>query len=75
MDAFRFMVDLSESPVNFDGCDLQPGEKVQVVRGPLKGLTGELVTVGGKSSIVIRIERLGCAAVEMNASMVERIGV
>jgi ribosomal protein L24 len=48
---------------------------VQVVRGPLKGLTGELVTVDGKSSIVIRIERLGCAAVEMNASMVERLGV
>lgn len=74
MEAFRFMVDLSESPVNFEACDLQPGEKVQVVRGPLKGLTGDLVTVDGKSSIVIRIERLGCAAVEMNASMVERIG-
>jgi transcription antitermination factor NusG len=74
MEAFRFMVDFSESPVNFDECNLQPGEKVRVVRGPLKGLTGELVTVGGKSSIVIRIELLGCAAVEMNASMVERIG-
>ena len=74
MKAFRFMVDFSETPVNFDGCDLQPGEKVQVIRGPLKGLTGELVTVDGKSSIVIRIDRLGCAAVEMNASMVERIG-
>ena len=74
MEAFRFMVDFSESPVNFDECNLQPGEKVRVVRGPLKGLTGELVTVGGKTSIVIRIELLGCAAVEMNASMVERIG-
>ncbi len=74
MKAFRFMVDYSETPVNFDACDLQPGEKVQVVRGPLKGLTGELVTVDGSSSIVIRIDRLGCAAVAMNASMVERLG-
>lgn len=73
MEAFRFMVDLSESPVNFDQCDLQPGEKVRVVRGPLMGLTGELITIDGKSSIMIRIERLGCAAVEMNASMVERL--
>jgi transcription antitermination factor NusG len=74
MEAFRFMVDLSETPVNFDCCDLQPGEQVRVVRGPLKGLTGELITIDGKSSIVIRIDRLGCAAVEMNATMVERMG-
>jgi len=74
MEQFRFMVDLSETPVHFDCSDLQPGEQVQVVRGPLKGLTGELITIDGKSSIVIRINRLGCAAVEMSATMVERIG-
>lgn len=74
MESFRFMVDYAEAPVSFNGCDLQPGERVQVIRGPLKGLTGELVTVEGKSTIVIRIDRLGCAAVEMSATMVERIG-
>jgi transcription antitermination factor NusG len=74
MESFRFMVDFSETPVNFNECDLQPGEQVRVIRGPLTGLTGELVTVDGKSSIVIRIDRLGCAAVAMNHSMVERVG-
>lgn len=74
MESFRFMVDYSEAPVSFNGCDLQPGEQVRVIRGPLKGLSGELITIDGKSSIVIRIDRLGCASVEMNAFMVERIG-
>lgn len=74
MEAFRFMVDHSETPVSFNECTFQPGEQVRVVRGPLTGLTGELLTVGDQSSIVIRINRLGCASVEMNLSMIERVG-
>lgn len=74
MERFRFMLDYSESTVTFNACDLQPGEQVQVIKGPLKGLTGELITVDGRSSIAIRIERLGCATVEMSAGMVEKIG-
>jgi len=74
MERFRFMLDYSEGTVTFNACDLQPGEQVQVIKGPLKGLTGELITVDGRSSIVIRIDLLGCATVEMQAGMVERIG-
>ncbi len=74
MERFRFMLDFSEGTVTFNACDLQPGEQVRVIKGPLKGLTGELITADGRSSIVIRIDLLGCAAVEMQAGMVERIG-
>ncbi len=74
MEQFRFMVDYSENPVNFDTRPLRPGEKVRVIKGSLTGLEGELVTIDGKSSIVIRIEQLGCATVEMHNSMVEPIG-
>lgn len=73
MDNFRFMVDHSDSTVSFNTCDLQPGEKVRVIKGSLQGLTGEMVTIDGKSNIVIRIDMLGCATIEMAASMVERI--
>lgn len=73
MDQFRFMVDNSENPVNFSSSDLQPGQKIRVIKGPLMGLEGELVTVDGKSNIAIRINQLGCAAVEMNSSMIEII--
>ncbi|MBF6627788.1 MAG: UpxY family transcription antiterminator [Proteiniphilum sp.] len=73
MERFRFMLDYSDSTVSFNACDLQPGEQVIVIKGPLKGLTGELVKVDGKSGIAIRIERLGCATVEMSPGMVEKV--
>jgi transcriptional antiterminator NusG len=73
MEKFRFMVDFSESPVNFDSQMLRPGEKVRVIKGTLAGLEGELITLDGKSGIAIRINQLGCAIVEMQSSMVERI--
>lgn len=71
MSHFRFMLDFSDQPVSFNTTSFQPGEKVRVIKGPLTGLEGELVTVNGRSNIVVRISQLGCAVVEMNASMVE----
>lgn len=73
MERFRFMLDHSDNAVNFSIDDLQPGEKVRVIKGSLTGLEGELVTVEGKSRIAIRIHQLGCAIVEMGVSMVEKI--
>lgn len=73
MEYFRFMVDQSDVDVSFSAECLQPGQKVRVIKGPLMGLVGELVTVGGKSSVAIRVEMLGCALVEVTLSMVEGI--
>ena len=73
MEHFRFMVDYSDSAVTFNTSDLQPGEKVRVIKGALKGLTGEMITIDGKSNIAIRIDMLGCATIEMAAGMVERV--
>lgn len=73
MERFRFMLDYSDSAVSFSAGDLQPGEKVRVIKGPLTGLEGELITMEGKSRIVIRIHLLGCAEVVINVSMVEKI--
>ena len=73
MERFRFMLDHSDSAVNFSAGDLQPGEKVRVVKGSLAGLEGELVTLEGKSRIAIRIHQLGCAVVEMSTSLIEKI--
>lgn len=73
MDDFRFMVDNSDTSVNFSDLDFQPGEKVRVIKGALSGLEGELVTIDGKSNIAIRIKQLGCAVVEMSASKVARL--
>ena len=73
MDNFRFMLNFSEESINFTTDDLKQGEKVKVIKGPLSGLEGELVNLEDKSSIVIRINQLGCAMVEMNGCMVKKL--
>ncbi len=73
MERFRFMLDHSDTAVSFSAGNLQPGEKVRVIKGPLSGLEGELITVEGTSRIAIRIRELGCAEVEISLAMVEKI--
>lgn len=73
MDQFRFMLDFSEKPVNFNTDKLRYGEKVKVIKGPLSGLEGELVNFEGKSNIAIRIAQLGCAVVEISVNMVKKL--
>ena len=38
-------------------------------------LEGELVTVDGKSKVVVRLDMLGCAQVDMSAGFVEKIQI
>lgn len=73
MNSFKFMIDNSDNQVDFSSNSLQPGEKVKVIKGSLSGLEGELVNIDGKYKIAIRIEQLGCAVVELNATSVEKI--
>lgn len=65
MKRFMFMLDYSEETVHFSSEPLQPGEKVQVIKGPLTGLCGELLEANGKCHVMIRIEQLGYASIEM----------
>ena len=43
-----------------------------VVKGPLKGLEGELVEVDGKAKVVVRLDLLGCAGVDMPVRVLSR---
>ena len=73
MEQFRFMVEHSQGAVSFDADCMQIGEEVRVAKGPLMGLVGTLVNIKGKSIIAITIESIGCATVEMDASLVEMV--
>ena len=48
-------------------------DAVKVIKGPLAGLEGELVMIGGKSKVAVRLDMLGCAHVDMPIGYVERI--
>ena len=74
MARFRFMLDYSQETVCMNSSPLSRGERVRVIKGPLSGLIGELVTVDGKSKIAVRLDMLGCACVDMPAGYVEAAG-
>lgn len=73
MERFRFMLDYSDSAISLNDPSLIPGEKVRVIKGPLSGLKGELVTVDEKTKVAVRIAALGFACVEMPIGYIERL--
>ena len=73
MEQFKFMLDYSEETVRFQNEPLAPGELIRVVKGPLKGLEGELVEVDRKAKVVVRLDLLGCAGVDMPVGFVEKM--
>lgn len=74
MERFRFMLDYSEEAIEVCSSPLAPGEQVRVIKGPLAGMEGELVTIDGKSKVAVRLDMLGCAHVDMPVGFVERVG-
>ena len=70
MEQFKFMLDYSEEAVRFQNEPLSPGEEVE---GPLKGLQGELVELAGHSQVMIRIEHLGYAIVEIPVGYIKKL--
>ncbi len=53
--------------------DLQPGEKVVIKAGPLKGLAGEIISYRNQKQLAIRLENLGYSIiVYVSASLIDR---
>ena len=48
--------------------DITSGEKVLIKAGPFKGIIAEVVSLKGKKSLVLRLERVGCS-IEIKTSM------
>jgi transcription antitermination factor NusG len=55
---------------------LKVGDKVRIVKGGLKGLEGNVIIhKDGTSSVVVKLDVLGCARVNIDASELECIRV
>ena len=69
IDSLKFMLKQADSMVEMHDRILKTGEKVRIVRGPLKDLEGELCRVDSqKSMVAVRIECLGYACVNIEKS-------
>ena len=72
IDGIRRLLD---SELRFDPCPLiREGMTVEVVRGPLKGISGLLVRKGTQARLVLSVELIGQAvSVEVHAADVEAL--
>jgi len=53
--------------------DLQPGEKIIIKAGPLKGMSGEIISYRSQKQLMLRLENLGCSIiVHVAAQLIER---
>ena len=72
IDTLRFMLGQSDVPVTFTDARYKVSDKIVIVRGSLRGLEGEVVgTTDSQSEIIVRIDILGCARVEINTTDIE----
>ena len=54
--------------------DLQPGEKIKIKAGPLKGIAGEIIAYRSQKQLLLRLENLGCSIiVNVSASLINRL--
>lgn len=73
MKALMFMLGHADKPVSFSE-EYKKGEWVQVVRGKLKGLKGEVLqTTEGSSLIEIAIDFLGSARMQIDPNNLDKI--
>ena len=73
IERLKFMLRQADSPVKMMEQNLQVGDKVQIVRGALRGLEGALCKyMSEKSMVAIRIDGLGYACVSVSVEDVEK---
>jgi transcriptional antiterminator RfaH len=54
--------------------DLKPGEKIKIKAGPLKGITGEMISYRSHKQLLIRLADIGCSViVNVAASYIDRL--
>ena len=53
--------------------NLLPGEMIKIKAGPLKGMTGEIISYRSQKQLVLRLENLGCSVIiHVAASLIDR---
>jgi transcription antitermination factor NusG len=57
IDNLRLLIN-SDAEIEVTSERFDPGDVVEVIRGSLVGLTGELIHTGSHSRVVVRVDRL-----------------
>lgn len=73
MRDFRFVMDLDPTCGAYDCDDFAPGDKVRVVKGDFAGIEGELLSISGRTHVVIRVAGLLAVKVKIPKKYLELI--
>jgi transcription antitermination factor NusG len=73
MERLQFMLFHADSPVNFTTETLHLGDHIRVVRGQLAGLEGRVTHHGNASYLVVALDLLGSAIVQIAPENLEKI--
>ena len=71
MHILRFILGNSDTPVTIEERPLRKGDRVKVVRGSLMGLEGEIIDTEPSTELVVRLDILGCARLNIDRLSVE----
>ena len=71
MHILRFILGNSDTPVTIEERPLRKGDHVKVVRGSLMGLEGEIIDTEPSTELVVRLDILGCARLNIDRLSVE----
>jgi transcription antitermination factor NusG len=62
IDYLRLMLKQGNSEIEITREKLKPGQKIEVIAGPMIGLRGKLQKIKGKNKVAIELEELGYSA-------------
>ena len=71
MQMLRFMLCNADAPVDFISTRLRAGDKIRIVRGPLKGFEGEVTRLAGETYAFVRLSILGAATIRVAPQDIE----
>ncbi len=58
IEAIRYFLSSEDAPVEWTD-QFSPGQSVEVMKGPLRGLRGELIEISGKHRVRVEVEAIG----------------
>lgn len=74
IEALRIFLENANRKVDLCPANLEKGECVEVVGGPLKGIQGEIIQIRGKNRIVIRFDSLGtCVYTDISMDKIKQV--
>lgn len=73
MERFQRVVEGDEVPYEFTMETFEEGMPVEITEGSLVGVQGECVSMDGEAKILLKIEALGAAIVQVPVSLVRKL--